>query len=87
MTESGLEGGGSGHLEDEAGGSGEDNLAVTSIIVAASVVAVCTSILVLVVIYQKCVDRVKAANTIEVQHQRTVTVTDGSRVKDKILLL
>ena len=62
MTDLGLEGGGPGHLEDEAGGSGEDNLAVTSIIVAASVVAVCTSILVLVVIYQKCVDRVKAAN-------------------------
>ena len=75
MTESGLEGGGSGQLEDEAGVSGEDNLAVTSIIVAASVVAVCTSILVLVVIYQKCVDRVKAANKIEVQHQHTVTVT------------
>ena len=75
MTESGLEGGGSGQLEDEAGVSGEDNLAVTSIIVAASVVAVCTSILVLVVIYQKCVDRVKTANTIEVQHQHTVTVT------------
>ena len=77
MTDSGLESGGSGHLEDEAGVSGEDNLAVTSIIVAASVVAVCTSILVLVVIYQKCVDRVKAkaANTIEVQHQHTATVT------------
>ena len=75
MTESGPEAGGSGQLEDEAGGSGEDNLAVTSIIVAASVVAVCSSILVLVVIYQKCVDRVKSANTIEVQHQHTVTVT------------
>ena len=75
MTELGLEDGGSDQLEDESGVSGEDNLAVTSIIVAASVVAVCTSILVLVVIYQKCVDRVKTANTIEVQHQHTVTVT------------